>query len=154
MLPVRRCLLLIITALIFTLLTGCSSPLGPKDVRVKIGSLPVRIAFAAGGATLEVLAEEFTGVKIDAKDLLSQIFPTIAPANGSPSGNNPVLMVVNKKTNDIMYWQLTNNVKMISLKHNSPGAIELKVVNESPLRVELWMEGDIKAIDVDIELKE
>ena len=153
MLPVRRFLLLITTILAFTSLTGCS-PLGQKDVRVKIGSLPVRIVLAASGATLEVLAEEFTGVKIDAKDLLSQIFPSLTPANGAPSGNNAVLMVVNKKTNDIMYWQLTDKVKTISLKHNSPGAIELKIVNESPLRVELWMEGDIKSIDVDIQLKD
>jgi hypothetical protein len=62
-------------------------------------------------------------------------------------------MVVNKKTNAIRYWQLTNNVKSISLKHERPGAIELKVVNESPLRVELWMEGDVQAIDINIELK-
>jgi hypothetical protein len=153
MFPIR-CRLLIVSTLIFTILTGCSSPLSQKEVRVKIGSLPIRIAFAAGGATLEVLAEEFTGVKIDSKDLLSQVFPSLDSTNGTPAGSNPVLMVVNKKTNDIMYWQLTNNVKMIRLKHDSPGAIELKVVNESPLRVELWMEGDIKAIDIDIELKD
>jgi hypothetical protein len=61
MLSVRRCLLLIVTALMLTMLVGC----GQKDVRVKIGSLPVRIAFAAGEATLGVLSEEFIGVKID-----------------------------------------------------------------------------------------
>lgn len=149
-----RCHLLIASALILTILTGCSSPLSSPDVRIKIGSLPVRIAFAAGGATLEVLAEEFTGVKIDTNDLLSQIFPSLDPSNGTPSGNNPVLMVVSKKTNDIMYWQITKSVKMIRLKHDRPGAIELKVVNDSPLRIELWVEGDIKSIDIDIELKE
>lgn len=146
--------LLLIIALISIITTGCSSPLSQKDVRVRISSLPIRIAFAIGGATLEVLTEEFAGVKIDSKNLLSQIFPTLDATTGAPSGNNPVLLVVNKKTNDIMYWQLTNNVKMIRLKHTSPGAIELKVVNESPLRIELWIEGNIQSIDVDIDLKD
>jgi hypothetical protein len=151
---VRRFLLLVLIILGFISLVGCSNPLGQPDVRVKISSLPIRIVLAASGATVEVLAEEFIGVKIDSKDLLSQIFPAIAPTNGAPSGNNPVLMIVNKKTNDIMYWQLTDKVKTVSLKHASPGAIELKIVNESPLRVELWIEGDIKSIDVDIQLKD
>ena len=64
------------------------------------------------------------------------------------------LLLLTKKTNDVKYWELTDKVKMIRLKHQNPGAIELKVINEKPLRVELWIDGNTKEIDATVELKD
>jgi len=108
----------------------------------------------AGGAALQIAMEEFAGIKIDYKDLLRQIVEVEDVTTGVPPNDIPVIMVVNKKNNDILYWQLTDNVKMLRLKHEQPGTIELKVINETPLRIELWMDGDLEEIRIDVEMNE
>ena len=63
-------------------------------------------------------------------------------------------MLVNKQSNDILYWGLKERVKMIRLRHETPSAIELKVINETPLRIELWIEGKVDGIEMEVEMKE
>jgi hypothetical protein len=137
---------------------GCSSftmplPGGNSVATVKIQSIPLKIALAAGGAALQVAIEEFAGVKIDVKDLMQQVAIEDVKT-GIPPTDIPILMVVNKQTNDILYWRLTDKVKMIRLRHDRPGGIELKVINESPLRIELWIEGNIEEVSIAVEMKE
>jgi len=120
---------------------------------VKIKSVPLKIVMAAGTAALQVALEEFAGVQIDSKDLLKQVSGDDVIA-GVPPTDAPVLMVISKKTNDMMYWRLTDKVKAIRLKDDKPGAIELRVLNETPLRIELWIEGDIKEVKIEAEMKD
>jgi hypothetical protein len=135
--------------------SGCAAmPLiGRSAATVIITSVPLKITIAAGVATLEVIIEEFSGVRIDIKGLLDQIVVDEVET-GVPPTDEPVLMLVSKETNDIFYWELTDKVKMVRLRHEQPGAIELKVINESPLRIELWIDGDIEAVDITVEMKE
>lgn len=145
------------------LLSGCAVPQMPVDlaalnplreegVTVRIQSVPVKIALAAGSAALQVASEEYFGMRLDAFDLLSRV-ANVNVEVGIPPTDEPVLMVVNKETNDILYWRLTKDVRSIRLRHDNPGKIELKVLNESPLRVELWVEGDVDAIDAIVEFR-
>ena len=100
---------------------------------------------------LRVASEEYLGMSIDTKALLALITPSEAKI-GIPSDDNPVLILINKNTNEIKYWLLTEQVKMISLKHDNPGPIEFKVINEHPLRIELWISGDLKELDVTVTM--
>ena len=43
---------------------------------------------------------------------------------------------------------------MIRLRHEQPGGIELKVINEQPLRIELWIDGNIEDVEITIEMTE
>ena len=150
----------LLSVLIFS--TGCGTvqQLG-KGVGIASNSVPsvkfkavaLKMLFAAGQAVLQVGVEEFTGVEIDAKSLLELIIEGDVQS-GLPPSDVSVLMVIHKKNNQAQYWKLTDQVKMIRLKHDDPGAIELKVLNEEPLRVELWLEGDISELDVVVEMKE
>jgi hypothetical protein len=145
---------------------GCAMPslpampgLGADGVRVRVTSVPVKIVFAATSAAVEVAADEYLGMTLDMPDLLKQIFGVESGSRadarvGVPPAEAPVLMVVNEHTNDVLYWTLADEVKAIRLKHNAPGEIELKVVNDDPLRVELWIGGDVEAIDAVIEFRE
>ena len=145
---------------------GCAMPslpalpsLGAEGVRVRVTSVPVKIVFAATSAAVEVAAEEYLGINVDVPDLLGQVFGVETGSRvdaqvGLPPARDPVLMVVNKGTNDVLFWTLTDEVRAIRLKHDAPGEIELKVVNDDPLRVELWIGGDVEAIDAVIEFKE
>jgi hypothetical protein len=147
----------VITILSLFSLVSCSPPVqistGDEDVRIKITSVPLKIVLVAGIATLQVLADDLPDIGIDVADLIDQIVENDNAVTGVPPSDVPVVMVVNKKTNDILYWKLTDKVKTIRLKHDNPGAIELKVQNETPLRVELWMDGDINEIKIDVEMK-
>lgn len=149
-------LLLIVFSLI--LCSACNNvsfklPNSNTTTTVKIKSVPLKIAVAAGSAVLQVALEEFAGVQIDSKDLLRQVAGDDVVI-GIPPTDVPVLMVISKKTNDMLYWKLTDKVKAIRLKDDKPGAIELRVLNETPLRIELWIEGDIKEIKINVEMKD
>ena len=154
----RRLLPICLLLLTAGTVVGCGFKLpwsaGQRTVTVPIQAVVLKIAFAAGSAALQVAVEEFAGVKFDAKELLRQIVEIEEPTLGTPPGDTPVIMLVNKQSNDILYWQLTEQVKMIRLRHETPGAIELKVINETPLRVELWIEGKVDGIEVEVEMRE
>jgi hypothetical protein len=111
--------------------------------------------FAAGQAAVQVAADELKdSLGLDLKAILGFAFVGEVQ-NGLPPGDIPVLMVVHKKTNQTQFWQLTDKVKSIRLKSENPGPIELRVVNEIPLRVELWLEADTPPdIEVIIEFKQ
>jgi hypothetical protein len=137
-------------------MSGCSGiPVigGNSGATVKITSIPLKIIVAASGTALQVAIEEFAGVRIDVKDLLEQVLVEDVK-NGIPPTDVPVLMIVDKMTNDILYWKLTDKVKMIRLRQEQPSAIELKVINESPLRIELWIEGGTEEVSVTVEMRE
>lgn len=122
----------------------------PPVVRIKY--VAVKMIFAAGQAALQVALDELSGaVGVDPISVRNLVVAGDIQ-NGLPPGDIAVLMVVHKKTNQVQYWRLTKNVKMIRLKSSNPGPIELKVVNENPLRVELWLEGDAPEVDVVVEL--
>ena len=166
--PILRRSIVALLALLAVALSaaGCAMPslpampsLGADGVRVRVTSVPVKIVFAATSAAVEVAAEEYLGMNVDVPDLLAQVFGVETGSRadarvGLPPANDPVLMVVNKSTNDVLYWTLTDEVKAIRLKHDAPGEVELKVVNDDPLRVELWIGGDVEAIHAVIEFKE
>ena len=150
--PMLRRWLLVTTLMVFctVALSACGN--GGSAV-VRLNAIPMRIIFKAGVAVVEIAIEEIAGTKIDVADLMAQIFKSATPEKGLPPKDTPVLMVVDKKTNNVMYWQLTSNVKAIRLKHNEPGVIELKVLNEKPLRIELWIEGNIQTLEVVVEMQ-
>ena len=152
---VRRNLLgLTLMVVCSVVLSACGSGSSNGGAAVlRLQSVPIRIVFRTGIAAVEIAIEEIAGTKIDVEGLLAQIFKSAKPENGLAPKDTAVLMVVNKTTNNVVYWQLTNNVKMIRLKHNDPGAIELKIINEKPLRIELWMNGDIKTLEVIAEMQ-
>lgn len=148
-------LLIVVCALVLSACNNVSFKLPNSNTvtTVKIKSVPLKIVMAAGTAALQVALEEFAGVQIDSKDLLKQVSGDDVIA-GIPPTDAPVLMVISKKTNDMMYWKLTDKVKAIRLKDDKPGAIELRVLNETPLRIELWIEGDIKEVKLEAEMKD
>jgi hypothetical protein len=142
-------------------LAGCQMPAMPIDiaalnplreegVTVRVESVPVKIALAAGSAALQVASEEYFGMRFDVFDLLARV-ANVDVQVGIPPTDEPVLMVVNKETNDVLYWRLTEDVASIRLRNIEPGDVELKVVNESPLRVELWVDGELDTIDAVID---
>lgn len=157
-----RVMVLCILVSVLILSTGCSKVeqlsqgIGinsSSNPSVKIQAVALKMIFAAGQAALQVGVEEFTGIEVDPKSLLGLIVNGDVQS-GLPPSDISVLMVIHKKTNQVQHWELTDQVKMIRLKHNDPGSIELKVLNEQPLRVELWLEGDISELDVVVEMKE
>ena len=121
-------------------------------VMVRVNSITLKIGLAVGSAVIKVAVEEFTGVEIDTEDLLKQIIVGKI-SKGIPEENVPTLVVINKKSNDILHWKLTKQVKIIRLKSKNPGEIDLKVINQDPLRIELWVGADLKDIEVTVELK-
>ena len=87
--------------------TGCGFSLpwssGKSVVTVSIKAVVLKIAFAAGSAALQVALEEFAGVTFDAKELLRQIVATEEPTLGTPPADTPVIVLINKQSNDILY---------------------------------------------------
>lgn len=155
-----KLLKLTFVTLMVLLVAGCSEvnvplPGNNSAATIKIQSIPLKIALAAGGAVLQVAIEEFAGIRIDANDLLDEVASDADVTRGiPPADDEPILMIVNKQTNDILYWKLTNKVKMIRLRHEDAGGIELKVMNETPLRIELWMDAGIEEVKIEVEMQE
>ena len=124
-----------------------------SPVMVRVNSITLKIGLAVGSAIVKVAVEEFVGFEIDTDDLLKQIIVGKI-SKGTLSEKVPSLIVINKKSNDILSWKLTKEVKTIRLKSKNPGEIELKVINEDPLRIELWVGADLKEVEVTVELKD
>lgn len=136
--------------------SSTETPTPPTPIpspKIIITSIPLRIAISASAIVLEVVTERFLGVKVDYKSLIDSVVESPDAIEDAPPSSKPVLMLVSKKNNQMMYWVLTDNVKMIHLHDKNPGAIDLKVINEQPLRVELWIDGDVKDVQIDLELK-
>ena len=133
---------------------GASSILGSGNspIKIKVKSVPFKILFAAGKATLQVLQQE-VGLGIDISEALKLVVIDDLK-DGLPPGDMASLLVANSKTHDTHYWQLTPNVKMIRLSHPDAGGIDLKVRNETPLRIELWIDGSLSELNVIVELKD
>ena len=55
--------------------------------------------------------------------------------------------------NEVPYWKHTENVRRIRVRQDEAGGTERNVRNETPLRVELWLNSDREVI-VDIEFKD
>lgn len=137
------------------LITGCIGRKGIKPGTVQIQSIPLKIVLASTGAAINVVIEEFSGIKIDTTKLLEQIF--IGKVSEEiPSKDVPVLKIINKKTNKIYYWELSENVEQIDLsyKYQQPGEITLRVKNKEPLHIELWIDDDIESIKLDVKFKD
>jgi hypothetical protein len=138
---------------------GCTVPYVGKlkldnseGVTLQVESIPVKILLAASDAAIQVASSEYFGMRVDVLDLLKQV-ANVNVGIGVPPDDEAVLMVINKNTNDIVYWTLTDKVEAIRLRRNAPGEVEVKVINQSPLRIEMWIDGDVKEVDAVIDLK-
>ena len=105
---------------------------------------------AAGNSAIEVATEEYFGSRVDLSAMIEkntgiQIGPKANPADV------PSLIVINKQTNEAQTWTLGDNVKSIHLNPESAKSIELRVVNESPLRIEVWVDGTVQQIDATVD---
>ncbi|MDA8085394.1 MAG: hypothetical protein M0Z75_01720 [Nitrospiraceae bacterium] len=120
---------------------------------VKVTSVALEILQIGTQAYIEANNSPYAGIALSATALMKLITPKDAAAAGMPPNNVPVLVLINKKTDDIKYWELTDRVKMIRIKDNNPGSIDLKILNQKPLRIELWVNSNIKEIDATVEFK-
>jgi len=73
---------------------------------------------------------------------------------GLPPTDLPVLMVISKQNNETLFWQLSDDVQSVRLRAEDAGGVEMKVHNGTPLRIELWVDESIEAIDVVVEYAE
>ena len=64
--------------------------------------------------------------------------------------DTPVLCLFDKKRNDVQCWKLKEYVKQISLSSLHPNSVELKVKNQKPLQIHLWIDTD-NDIDISVE---
>lgn len=124
-----------------------------SEAIVRIRKIPMRILLSAGAAAVHVIVEELTGLGIDHEELRKLVTQDTQIGEGLPPGDIATLMLVQKSTNDVRYWRLTDNVKTISLRTQQGNGLELKVLNETPLRIELWLDSEAKEIDVEVEMK-
>ncbi len=99
---------------------------------------PPAAAVETEGAEAEAIAEQ----------------PAALPAQtGTPPGDVPVLMVISKASNDVLYWQLADEIASVRVLANQPG-VEVKVSNGRPLRIELWVDAEVENVDVEVEFVE
>lgn len=146
--------LVLLAAIILT--AGCSAPLaavGNVAKQVTSGnmmSVPVKMLLAAGNSAIEVASQEYLGTPVNVSGMIKrttgiQVGPEATPAEVAS------LMVINKLTNETEAWQLSDNVKSIRLDPKAAKSIELRVVNESPLRIEVWVDGTEQQIDAVVD---
>lgn len=150
----RRDFLVASSLIPVALLTGCAIPvMMPAAAMVPLNAVVLRIVIRSGVAVVQIVLEETSGIKVDIQSILDAIIDE-GVKKGVPPTDERILMVVTKQTNDIFYWKLTKKVKMIRLRHDNPGKIELKVQNESPLRIELWIENSIEEFEIEVEMQD
>lgn len=123
-----------------------------KPPRVVIKRVPCKIKFGPLAAALEVDLSEVRNLALDAKQLYDEIVNG-EPSTVPPPSESPVVMVVNKKRNKFTYFTLTPNVKELRLRTANSSEVELNIMNQEPLRVELWVSTD-QPIEIDIEFKD
>jgi hypothetical protein len=115
-------------------------------------SVPVRMLLAATNSAIEVATDEYLGSPVNINQLVRN-------TTGIDMGLDPqpneiaTLSVVNKTTNDVQSWTLSPDVKSIQLLQGSAENVELKVINESPLRIELWVDGSPQVVEAEFELR-
>ncbi len=148
------------------LLNGCfgaikrlfnsSSPVSVSPVMIPVSSIPLKIALAAGPPIIDVAVKELFGVSINTDDLVRQII--VGGVRGIsedfPSNDAPILILIDKGSNNIRYWKLTDRVHKITLRTQNPEEVVLNVINEIPLRIELWVSGNIKDVEIKVDFKE
>lgn len=158
-------------------------PAGDSSAFVKIKSISLKLSTAGADVGLQVDFQQAAGLGIEVKDLLHHVVSDEVQS-GLPSGNEPVLVVFNARTHAVNYWKLTDKVKMIRLKKKAShvakaeesdeiyqdafdpkikmvstnveesNEFEIKVMNEKPLRVELWIDVPSTDIEIVVEMKE
>lgn len=146
--------LVLVVAVLVT--AGCASPMEMVGTMAKqvtgaqLASVPVRMLLAAGNSAIEVATEEYFGTPVDLSGMIErstgiEIGPKANPADVAS------LMVINKLTNETQAWTLSENVKSIRLDPEAAQSIEIRVVNESPLRIEVWVDGSVQQIDAIVD---
>lgn len=65
----------------------------------------------------------------------------------------PILMLISKGTNEIVYWKLTEKVQSIELINDNPQKFALKLINENPLLIQLWVESGVENVDVKVNFR-
>ncbi len=115
-------------------------------------SVPVRMLLAATNSAIEVATDEYLGKSINVNAL-------VLNTTGIDMGLDPqpdeiaTLSVVNKLTNSVQSFTLSPDVKSIKLSQDGAQNVELKVINESPLRIELWVDGSPQVVDAEFEMR-
>lgn len=137
-----RLFLIFSVAFVLSFSTGCGwFAKGPPQA--KIQRIAIKVAWSAGSTLVDAIIEEATATKFDPQSLLGTAVVGTEHTGLAPS-DKAALMLVNKKTNEVKWYELTDHVKNVKLRNENPGKIELKVITEKPLRVELWFESDIE----------
>jgi hypothetical protein len=130
--------------------SGTQQPPGSPPGYIKV--VPCKIRFGGVVADLEVDLNEVNNLVLDGKRLLRDILAG-DPEASPPEKNQPVILVVNKKSNKFTYLRLTPHVKEVRLRTQEPGDVELIVKNQEPLQVELWVNSG-KDVRMDVEFKD
>jgi hypothetical protein len=104
-------------------------------------------------ALAEVAAEGAASVRgrYEATASLEQM---LVAQRGLPSAKAPVLMVISKATNEMLYWEISDAVKAISLSADQSAGVEMKVINEDPLRIEVWVDSGVEDVVVTVDVAE
>jgi hypothetical protein len=119
---------------------------------VNVVDLP-RTVTAAEAASAEQVATTADDTSASA-DMAGERVASLPAERGLPPTDVPVLMVISKQNNDMLFWQLSEEVQTVRLRADNPGGIEMKVSNESPLRIELWVDAGIETVDVTVEFSQ
>jgi hypothetical protein len=128
---------------------GC----GDSNPVVAIKNIPLKVVVETGRATLRLVLQETRNLGIDPERILAAALVSGANAvMGTPARNIPVLMIVNTYDQTIQYWELTEDVEEIEVRNLRPEEVKLNVINNNPLRVELWLKTENEIL-IDVRLK-
>ena len=133
-----------------------SSSVSISPVMIPVSSITLKIVLAAGPPIIDVAVKELFGVSINTDDLVRQIIVggVRGVSEDFPSDDTPILILIDKGSNNIRYWKLTNRVHKITLRSQNPEEVVLNVINEKPLRIELWVSGNVKDVEIKVDFKE
>ncbi len=88
-------------------------------------------------------------------DSAAAFLPLIVEGGATPGaapGNVPSLTIVQTgKRRNLVHYELTTRVKKITVRAKNAEEVELRVANERPYRVELWLQSD-NEVTLDVEI--
>jgi hypothetical protein len=148
--------LLLALMMVVVVMAGCSAPLqavgnfAGRVADVQLTSVPVKMLLAASNSAIEVASEEYFGTRVDLSSMIERSTGIDIGPNATPA-EVASLMVINKLTNETQAWTLSDDVKSIRLDPKAAESIELRIVNESPLRIEVWVDGTEQQVDAIVD---
>lgn len=111
-----------------------------------------RLTCAKGTVSLDIPVYEDNPVVYDNSNVFLPYLVDGAAQEGVAPGSNPSLTVITHgKKKALRFYQLTGRVKKVSARFKKVEEGELRVMNESPYKIELWLNSDDDVIlDFDV----